>query len=498
LSIFTKFLKGSLLLSFASLVVRLSGILVLIPLARLLGPEKLGVYSLVFWLVQTGTTLGRLGVDAAMHRNGSQLYQSDPVAAGRIFGAGSTLMGLSFTVLSIVIWIWRYPLATHWLSNKDAIPWFSYGAIILFLEGISLVAMTGLLSLHNFKAHALATSVGSIVRLLLSPILAWSYGLPGALLGLVLASLLQFAVAAAKFWQSIQQHQICLSYQNFWQESQRILKFGLPFYAGNALIGLVTMPMMGELGRVAGVEALGQLRIGQSLSQIVSFVPSAISPVAISVLSQVHEVQSETFQQLRSLHLRGNWLLALIGVMLLNIISNPLINLLFGDFYKAAIPLVISMNWVILLTVVVESLNLYSLSAGRTGILAIGSIVQKLVFISFAFWLIPHLGGLGFVIGLLVGSVSQFIIMTFTAWRNFEASLKQKFFILSILSLLGSLCNYATLSNLLNSQLITGYLFASFSTISISILSICLVPTFTERRRVSQIKKALFFNSETN
>ena len=482
MSIFAKFFKGSLLLSIASLVVRLSGILVLVPLARLLGSKQLGIYSLVFWLVQSGTMLGRLGVDAAMHRNGSQLYHTNPLATGRLLGVGGTLMGLSFTALTATIWIWRSPLAEHWLGNKDEAEWFGYAAVIVFTEGMGLVLMTGLLSLHNFKAHSLATATGALGRLLLSPVLAWRYGLLGAFLGLILASLLQLIVAVINFYRSTQQYYIPLSLQGFWQESKQILQFGMPFYAGNALIGLVTLPMMGELGRVAGVETLGQLRIGQSLSQIVSFLPGAIAPVAISVLSEAHGTEKQDFQRLRSVHLRGNWLLALTLVMFLSLASRPLIVLLFGNTYQAAIPIVIGMSWVALLTVVVENLNLYSLSAGNTRAIALGSIIQKIIFVSITFWLIPLYGGMGFVLGLLVGGTIQLVVMLTDLWQDLEYFLKRQFCTLSLWS--GVCIGLNFLLEYVNVSLIINLLIASLLSCIIAVLGTFLSTTSLERSRL--------------
>jgi O-antigen/teichoic acid export membrane protein len=483
LSIVTKFLKGSLLLSVASVVVRLSGILVLVPLARLLGPNQLGIYSLVFWLVLSGTTLGRLGVDAAMHRNGAQLYQTDPVATGRLLGVGGTLMGVSFTILTAAVWIWRSPLAEHWLGNRDAAQWFGYAAIILGLESASLVLMTGLLSLHNFQDHSLATAVGALGRLMLSPILAWGYGLPGALVGMLLASLLQLAVATVYFWRSRQKYSIPLSLQSFWQESREILRFGLPFYAGNALIGLVTLPMMGELGRVAGVETLGQLRIGQSLSQIVNFLPGAISPVAISVLSEAHGTEGDDFQRLRSLHLRGNWLLALTLVTFLSLAARPLIYWLFGDRYQTATPLVIGMSWVAMVTVVVENLNLYSLSAGNTKAIAIGSITQKITFVSLTFWLIPTWKGLGLICGLLIGTGLQLLIMLTAFWQKLEAVLKWQFFFLCLWTSLAAGLTYGV--EQLNLPLLMSLPIAALSSTTLTLLSICSIFNSEE---INQVK----------
>jgi O-antigen/teichoic acid export membrane protein len=489
LSSLTKFVKGSVLLSIASVVVRLSGMLVLIPLARMLGAEQLGIYSLVFWMVQCSTSVGMLGVDVAMHRNGAKLYQTDPIATGRLLGTGTLLMGTSFTTLALSLWIWRLPLAEHWIVNVSATRWFGFAAVMLLLEGIGLIGMTLLLSLHRFREHSLATATGAFGRLLLSPLLALNYGLTGALLGLTLASFLQCITAWSVFWHTKKQYGIHLSCKGFWKESRDIFQFGMPFWAGNALIALLTIPIMGEIGRVAGVATLGQMRIAQSLSQIVNFLPGAIAPVAISVLSETYTTENDDreFRRLRSLHLRGNWLLALTLVVFLSITSRPLIQLLFGDAYQAAVPLVIGMGWVSLMVVIVENLNLYSLTAGNTGLIAIGSILQKVAFIGLTFWLIPLAGGIGFVISLFIGYVVQLLAIITGLWRNLEKTLKQNFWLLSLWSALIFGIVYGTIS--LNLPTILT-LFISIIFSSINALVVILL-VFTKNEKLSFQKNAV-------
>jgi O-antigen/teichoic acid export membrane protein len=429
LSVVTRFLKGSVLLSVASVIMRLSGILVLIPLARLLGAQQLGIYSLVIWIVQSAMAIGLLGVDAAMHRNGAKMYQTDPVKTGSLLGTGSLLMLMSYASLAIALWVWRLPLAEHWIANAAAARWFGFAVIYLIFEALSTIGSTLLLSLHRFREHSLTTTIGSLGRLLLSPLLALHYGLIGALVGVTLASFLQSTTALIGFWHSKKQYKIKLSYQGFWQQSQEIFKFGLPFWGGNALIALFTLPIMGEIGRVAGVETLGQLRIAQSLCQIVGFLPGAIAPVAISLLSETHTSTSndQDFRRLRSLHLRGNWLIALTLVVFLSVASYPIIHLLFGDAYRKSIPLVIGMGWVSLMVVIVENLNLYTLSAGNTKLIAIGSIIQKAIFLGLSFYLIPRFAGTGFIIGSLVAGTFQLLVMLLGVWRKFEFDLQLQF-----------------------------------------------------------------------
>lgn len=434
MSILSKFFKGGLLLTLSSIVVRLSGIFVLIPLARLLNVEALGIYSLIFWILQACSAVGRLGVDVTMHRNGAKLYKVDPQATGRLIGVGSTLMFASMLSLSILLWIFRLQLATYWVGQPSAASWFGYASVALLSEGVGIILMTGLLSLHEFRSHSLVTSVSALARLVVIPILAWLYGISGALSGMVICSTVQMAVAFFALNKSLKQYQIQLNCQNFILESIEILKFGLPFYAGSALIGLVSVPLLGEIGRQAGVAILGQYRIAQSLGQVVGFLPTAISPVAISLLSETHGSEHENFQHLRSIHLRSNWLLVLILTTLLSLTSRLIVVTLFGEGYEPAVPIVIGVCWVSLFVVIAETFNLYSLSSGETMAIAVGSIAQKVILIGLTFSLIGQQGIFALIIGSIAATVLQSCIMLISIWHTIESTLKRYCIILMSLT----------------------------------------------------------------
>jgi O-antigen/teichoic acid export membrane protein len=291
------------------------------------------------------------------------------------------------------------------------------------VEGLGIIVLTGLFSLHNFRGNTLVESSGAIANLSLIPLLAWKYQLAGALGGSILASLIRVAIGSFLLFKNLKNLQIKLSCQNFLNESKQILKFGLPFWMGNSLISFFTIPMMGEVSRIAGVVAIGNLRIAKSLSQLITFIPTAISPVAISVLSEVHTEDNKNNQhyfRLRSLHFRSNWLLTFPMAIFFGLAGHYIVKLLFGDEFNSAVTLVIVMSWSSFLTTMVENLNLYSLSSGDSTPVSIGSISQKISFIVFSLLLIPQLGGVGYAIGLIIGGLVQLIIMIVLSWKDFE------------------------------------------------------------------------------
>lgn len=480
---FTGFIKGGLLLTAASIIVRLSGIIVLVPLARLLGSEQLGIYSLIFWIVQSSSAIGRLGVDVAIHRNGAQLYKTDPAAAGRLLGVGSALMTCSFATISTALWIWKEPLAEHWFVDQNAARWMSYASILVLLEGLNIVLMVGLLGIHEFKGHSFSTSAGAVGRLIFSPVLTSLYGLSGAFLGLIIASSLQLSVSLVCFRLGLQRNAIHLTCQGIREETQKIIKFGFPFYMGSALSAILTIPIMGEIGRIAGVETLGYVRIGQSVNQIISFIPAAIQPVTISILSEAYVNPEQEFHELQSVHLRFNWFTTLTITIILNTCSYLLVILLFGEKFQIAVPIVIGMNWIAFMTVLSENFNLYSLSAGKTKEIAIGSIAQKIILTILSLLLVPISGAAGFIWAYLTGLTIQIIIMLIALWKAFENKLKMYICLLTILTFINMIIIYYlnSLKLLVYLQLLIGI----FLILIFSLLGFKYVISLEEKQKIS-------------
>ncbi|MEL6816299.1 MAG: oligosaccharide flippase family protein [Cyanobacteria bacterium J06598_3] len=426
----------------ANLAARASGIIALALLSRFLSVEELGVYSLIFWVVLSGTAIAKLGCDISLHRNGARLYKSDPEAVSRLLGVGITLMLLSFALAGSIIYVFRVPLSDFWLGNSDVSSWLQYGALALLFEGLGVTFTTCLLAFHQFKARSLAITLGAFARLLLVPALAFFYGVSGALIGFCMASFVQAVVAIYGFRQAIANRNISLSLTHFWREAKDIFAFGLPYYVGDASIGLFYLPVMGELRQAAGLEALGYLRIAQSMSQLIGFLPAAIAPVVISLLSEAHGSDDKDFEKLRSIHLRSNWLLALVMVTFVSAAAPSIITVMFGAKYLPAVPLLIGMCWGTLVSVVARNLNVYSISAGNTKLVSMGAISEKVTFISSAMWSIQRFQGMGFVMSRLVALVLQCIVMLFGLWHSFNAKLKQ-----DIYALLGVSLAAAVISN---------------------------------------------------
>lgn len=469
MTIISKLIKGSVFITASTILVKISGMLTIVFLARIFGKVQLGLYSLILQVVQTGVILSQLGINIAMQTLGSKFYKSDPQKAGSYIGTGLLLMLVSVMATCLSIWFFRNSIGENWLGESDIINYLGFASLILMFEGLNSAILSVLLCLHEFKIHAFISSENFIGRLLFTSILAYKFGLLGALYGLSLNSIVQLFLSVTFLILSLRNHSIRLSIQPLYRNICSILEFGLPYYFGSAILGILILPVMGELNRLAGLEAIAQIRIAQSLGPLVSFFPNAIAPIIISILSECHANEKNDFRKIRSIHLRSIWSSTLLIVLSFTIFANLLLDIAFGSEYSDAVVIVIGMAWVSFITVIAESLNSYSFSSGDTKKLSIASAIQKVLFLSITLLLAPRLGAMSFILGLISGGLLQLILMLIFNWNDFEESLKHNIFVLFCWTIVS-----ATTTLLIKNLLFTNIYINNFFTIIITCFFIAL------------------------
>lgn len=421
MSAIASLIKGGAWLTLANVVSKLASMLALPILARLLGPESLGIYSIVFSLAQSAQGFSSLGADIAMHRNGAQYKTLGTEAVGRLFGVGLALICLVSAVTGLGVWFFRDLLAQHWLGRPDVTTWLGAAALLIVLQPFSNIPLLFLASLQDFRAYALRSSVEMVFSSALTVLLAWKLGLAGAVLGLVLAEIVQIPWSYLIAKPVLRVRGIRLRFDQFWQESQSILKFGFPYYFGNTLLGsLVSLPLMGLVSQYGGLEQLGYLRVAQSMAALIGFIPSAIAPAAISYLSASSIDDKESYQYLKSVHLRSVWILLLLPINSVCLLVPNILNILFGSAYQAANILSILSLWICLLSGVTSVLVQYLLADGKTVRIAWVSSLGIIFFVGSAFIFVPLYQAFGFLIAQIIGQVFGLAFVVYPIISSFN------------------------------------------------------------------------------
>jgi len=463
-------IKSGAWLTLANVVSKLASVISLPILARLLGPESLGVYTVILSLIQSAQGFSSVGADIAIHRNSAQHQTIGAEVVGRLFGVGFALICLISVMTGLGVWIFREFLALHWLGQTNITPWLGSAAVLIVLQPFGNVPLLFLAGLHDFRAYALRSTGGIIVSSIVTVLLAWNMGLKGAVLGLVIVAIFQI------FWSYIlvnpvlQLKGIQLRFDQFWRESWSILKFGFPYYFGNTLLGsVVGLPLMGLVSQYGGLDQLGYLRVAQSMASLIGFIPAAIAPAAISYLSASSVGNQQSYQNLRSIHLRGIWILLLIPTAAVCVLLPGLIRWLYGSNYQQAIVLSWVSLWCSMVAGVISVATQFLVADGDTLGVTFASTIGILGGVGSAFYFIPNYGALGFLLATGVGHLGGLVVLAPKVFSNLQWQ-EQKFLI-NLIVLTIFLFGTTLYLSLLRLDLSINCLFA----ISIAILSLVFV-----------------------
>jgi O-antigen/teichoic acid export membrane protein len=431
---FKDLLKGSFWIVLATTVARLSGFVVLFFLARVLTPESLGMYNLVQTSIQNGDALSRIGVDIAIHRNGSQHGSNGTESTGRLFGVGTTLMVGFSILLAIFLFFNQNLIANKWLNQPKIEPWFNLISLTIFISTLSNPPWLYLIALHSFRIQSIRTSTVSIIGAFITIILAFFFGLSGAIGGLTITAIIQVILGWGLAAKVLKENNIKLRIDEFISQSRNIFAFGLPFYASNSLSALIAMPLLGYISSFGGLEQLGFLRVAQSLSQLVSFLPAAISPVLISTLSANLVSDPNEYQKIKSLHLRITWTVMMLFSTIICFSLDYLLPILFGSIYNQAILLSRLTIWITVIGSLSAILNQYVISAGKTHLIMLVQAIGLFIHTALAIILIPVYNSAGLLIAQFASASFTAIAYIYPSLMGTKPSEKKVLFLLLIIN----------------------------------------------------------------
>jgi O-antigen/teichoic acid export membrane protein len=432
---FKNLLKGSFWVVLATTVIRITGFIVLPILARLLSPEELGLYNLVYNTIQTGDGLSRIGVDVSMHRDGSQYESKGSESTGRLFGVGSIIMIGVAILLAITLQFNHEFIAKYLLGEPKIEPWISLISLTILLTAIGNAPWIYLVALHAFRVYSLRLSIISIAGAVITIGLTYLYGLSGSIWGLVFTALIQVLLGWVLTLPILKEKKINLRFDNFILQSRSILGFGLPFYASNFLSSFISLPLLGYVSRVGGLDQLGFLRVAQSLSQFISFLPTAIAPVLVSALSANLASQHNESQKIKSLHLRILWTLMILIAAIACFSLDYLIPALFGSSYIQAILLSRLTIWITVIGSISGIFSQYIVSAGKTRTIMIVQTTGLAINAIFAILLIPIYSSTGLLMAQCTQSLFTAIAYIQPALTDLKPADKKSLVFLLMLSI---------------------------------------------------------------
>jgi PST family polysaccharide transporter len=329
-----------------SLVLRMGSLVVGIVLARLLAPADLGVYAIALTVQSILMTLADLGMSVDLVRSEDPARRAPTVA---------TLGVASGVTLSLLMSAAATPIA-HLMGGPEAAPVIAVLSLTLVVSGAGVVPYAYLQ--REFEQRKLfacglvdfvvstTTTIG-LVKLGMGP-MALAIG---RVVAQTAAIALQFVLTRTR------------PKYGFDREIARsALGYGAPLAAANLLSWALLNIDNVVIARVAGVTALGFYVLAFNISNWpINAISQAVRGVSLAGFSRTADDRQEGSL---AMALALTWSVALLAGVLLAALSDPLIVLLYGHRWSAAIPVLAALGFFGALRVALDLLATYLMAKG--------------------------------------------------------------------------------------------------------------------------------------
>lgn len=378
--------------------------------ARALGPADFGRFGIVMAVVMIAGTLADAGLNqAAVKYIAAPREQGLAQSAARVYLLLRPVFGLVVMLPGALL---AWPLASLGLGHPDLTPYLQLAFLTLFSLSISSYPGAVLLGLGHFGRLGIygvlntAITVGGILLLLalgqlnLGTLVAWNVVLP------LVSSIPAWLLLPSGWlpWQLSRGSTLPL--QMLLQRgglARQMLGFGK--WMGLATLGSIvaTQADLILLGRLSTPDIVGVYSVAVALAMRLDALNQSLILVMLPRANRLRG--REEIRGYSRRVLGGSLLLAAMLVMSV-FLAQPLIEVLYGESYRAAAVLFVLLLSVVIFDLVTSSVFLVALPLEKPQVLAAAEWLRVGTILVAAWLLIPLYGGLGAALSRLLSRVT--------------------------------------------------------------------------------------------
>jgi len=260
-----------------------------VPMGRILGPESFGGFGIIQTTIGMFGTFAGMGLGVTATRHVAEYRLSDPDRAGRIMGMSLVVAAGSGLLLAILLWCFAHKIAIAALNAPSLEPQLRMAAAILLFSALNGAQLGSLTGLEAFRSSAIASIFQGGILIPCLVLGALSQHLPGAVLGLVVAT------AASCLFSGIWLRKACraaglrIHYRPRWSELRLLGTYSFPVLLSSVLVVPVNWFCSVMLAQqVGGYRELRVFNAANQLRYAILFVPTVLSQFALPILSNLH------------------------------------------------------------------------------------------------------------------------------------------------------------------------------------------------------------------
>ncbi len=266
-----KIVKGGVSLSIRQLIVSGLSLVNILIIARILGPERYGIVTIILGFFYFLTPTLKLGLQVYLVRK-PDLFESEPEQIVAFYNT----VGVAVIAL---LWL-ATPLIGWWTGTTEVTQGLRWVLPVLWLDQVSRVSITMLERELRFAQVGIIEAVAQIANYSLSVVLVlmgWGYW--GAIAGTILRYVVQ-ALLSYYFYP------IPWRWRWQWKVLKPALNYGLSYSSSDWLLNLKNLRVPFLVSRLMGVEAAGLISIAIRLADQLAILRMVVRRMSISVMAK--------------------------------------------------------------------------------------------------------------------------------------------------------------------------------------------------------------------
>lgn len=398
----------------------LTGILI----ARLLGPEQYGIYSLAFTIPGFLMVFTGFGVNSALTRYISSLYNGEK--SSRL--ASMIKIGTLFIMFeSILVFILGYlfinELTRILLGRADLA---DYSLILLptiILQAVITASIGVLLGFSDALRVTYINIIQQVFRLLIAPLLVVTgFGLVGALYGNTIA----YGLACIASLIYLYKYYVLIRDENNNEPATKILlemvSYGIPLYISSVITALIDTYRNALLARIADDYTIGSFSAAFRFVTLITIIMAPISTMLFPAFSKLNNNRGE-LRKMLVVSIKYSSILVVPATVFYIVMSRELVAVLFGRDYLYLTPRYFSLLSANYLYVAVGYMVLGSFfsGVGDTRVNLEASVIYAGLFTLLAIPLARLLGVDGLVYSMIIGNGVSILYSLYIAHRKYSA-----------------------------------------------------------------------------
>ncbi|HLN89318.1 MAG TPA: flippase, partial [Candidatus Binatia bacterium] len=318
----------------STVILAVSAILI----ARLLGSDAYGQYSLVIVVPQLLFLFTDLGFNQGITKFTSDFQtQGDFERVASIIKHGLLVRALIGIIISVVTYVFADFLASVVLQRPELSFLVQISAISILFQVIFTTSVSAFVGMDKNEYNALTMNIQSLAKTIIQIVLIlMGFAVAGAIIGHVISYLVAGAVGIVLVFFLLRKEKGVSNSFGFADNTRLLLHYGTPLYLSTMLIGVVPLFQSIVLAFFASDADIGNFKAATNFALLMTVLSVPIQTAMLPAFSKLKNGASHRIPGFFKLANKYTALIVVPVTVAIVIFSGPIVQIVYGSTYNSA------------------------------------------------------------------------------------------------------------------------------------------------------------------